>query len=713
MKLFLKNLNHLFQFKTLVFIFIIITFFRAHYITTNKIYYSKYNGTENQIQGYILNYQINGNHLQLLIKGQEKIIVNYFFKIEDELIDFKTKYKIGDYIISYGEFIKPSPNRTFNLFNYQNYLLSKKIYWLYNAETIEIINKNNKLLYLFKQKIINQIEKSELSQGYIKAFILADKNYLNEEIINTYQNNGTSHLLAVSGSHVSFLILIIRMFLKKINFNNKINEYIIIIILLFYLFITMAPASLLRAVMFYIIIFISKNYKLKIKTNYLLLLLCLFILCYNPYYIYDVGFVFSFLISFYLITYSDFFSNDKNYLLKLVKISFISFLVSIPILINNFFQINFISPLINLIYVPLFVFIIFPLSIVTFLFPILDKLLFTIILISENISLFFSKLNYFIFYFSKINIIIIIIYYIIITIVLNNLKIGNFSKIKYLFLLLIIHYNINYFNTKPFITIIDVGQGDSILIQLPYNQGNLLIDTGGIVQHQKEDWKAGNKIYSIGINTIIPYMKSVGIKKLNYLILTHGDFDHIGEGENIINNFPIYNIILNSGHINKMEESVINLANIKKINYYLYNRGELILGNNKFYFLNKKNTKNENEDSLIIYAKLNNKHILLLGDAGNDTEKYLLTEYNLPQMDILKIGHHGSKYSSSEEFLKTINPQYSFISVGFNNRFNHPHQEVLDRLDKYNLKYEMTSHSGSIKIILDNNIIIKKSLVSR
>ena len=74
----------------------------------------------------------------------------------------------------------------------------------------------------------------------------------------------------------------------------------------------MAPASLLRAVMFYIIIFISKNYKLKIKTNYLLLLLCLFILCYNPYYIYDVGFVFSFLISFYLITYSDFFSNDKS-----------------------------------------------------------------------------------------------------------------------------------------------------------------------------------------------------------------------------------------------------------------------------------------------------------------------------------------------------------------------------------------------------------------
>ena len=107
-----------------------------------------------------------------------------------------------------------------------------------------------------------------------------------------------------------------------------------------------------------------------------------------------------------------------------------------------------------------------------------------------------------------------------------------------------------------------------------------------------------------------------------------------------------------------------------------------------------------------MYTKINNKHILLMGDADKNNENYLLKEYNLPKMDILKVGHHGSKYSSDINFLKYINPRHALISAGLNNKFNHPHKETLDNLDKLEIPYYITSINGSIKILLKNNIEI-------
>ncbi|MDD2181397.1 MAG: DNA internalization-related competence protein ComEC/Rec2 [Bacilli bacterium] len=680
------------------------------YVLNKQIYKTYYNGSETNVIGYITDININGNHIKVTLNAKEKLIVNYYANTEDELVMLKDNYLIGDYIRVEGVLDVPKSNTIFNLFNYKKYLFSQKIYWVFNSTEIEKINQRPKFLYLIKRKIIKRIESVDKSSAYLKNYLIAERSDINDFVLNSYQGNGLNHLLTLSGAQISMFSMIVLFLINKISKNKIINYIIVTIIMLFYLFLAGSPPSLLRAVMMFIFLRINEVFKLKINTLNFIILIFSTLLIYNPYYVYHLGFLFSFSISFYLILFKDVINRYKTYFKRLFVISIIAFLVSMPILINNFFEINLLTPITNLIFIPIFLLIIFPLSIVVFFIPILDQLLYLIITFTENLSLFVNNINVFDITLKYMGIIPVIVYYVLITIVLISFRNKKYLNFIYISVVLIIHFFSPYFNEYPVITFIDVGQGDSTLIELPKNIGNILIDTGGIIKYNNEEWKQKNKDYSIAVNKIIPYLKSRGIRKLDYLILTHGDYDHMGESENLINNFKIDNVILNSGNNNDYEKNLIKLLNNKKIPYNFYNKFELIINKYKFYFLNQKNIIDENEDSLIVYTKLNNMNILLTGDAGKSSEKYLIDTYKLPNMDILKLGHHGSKNSSSREFINELIPKFAIISVGLNNRYNHPHKEVIDILNDYHIKYYITSTHGSIKIILKKQLLIKTCL---
>lgn len=149
-----------------------------------------------------------------------------------------------------------------------------------------------------------------------------------------------------------------------------------------------------------------------------------------------------------------------------------------------------------------------------------------------------------------------------------------------------------------------------------------------------------------------------------------------------------------------MELNLIKVLKQKNIHYYK-NIKELKIGENKLYFLNIKDYENENDNSSVIYTELNNYNFLFMGDAGVEVEEYLIEKYNLQDIDILKVGHHGSKTSSGKEFIDEINPEYSIISVGKNNRYGHPNKEVLNVLS--NSKIYRTDQDGSIVFMIKNN----------
>ena len=182
----------------------------------------------------------------------------------------------------------------------------------------------------------------------------------------------------------------------------------------------------------------------------------------------------------------------------------------------------------------------------------------------------------------------------------------------------------------------------------------------------------------------------------------------MGEAINLVNNFKVEKVIFNCGEFNELEQELIKVLDKKKIPYYSCIK-ELNIDDNKLYFLNNGIYNNENDNSSVIYTELNKHKFLFMGDAGVEVEEDLIEKYNLQNIDILKVGHHGSKTSSSEEFIGEINPKYSVISVGKNNRYDHPNDNVLDNLE--NSKIYRTDRDGSIIFKIKNNKLEIKTCV--
>lgn len=648
----MKKLKIKLLFKIL---FILAFIIYIYVFNTKLIYKTNYKLGNNHINGTIIDINKKDGYTDLIIKAKDKIKVTYLGT--DSLA-------IGDTISFDCSLELPSNNTIFNLFNYKKYLLSNRIYYVATIKDLKIEKHNNFIIYKVKNYIYSRVDNLK-SSSYLKAFILGDKTTLNTDIKEIYSLNGTSHLLAISGMHISLLALI----LSKV-FKFKGNNVLISLFLIFYLFLINFTPSAIRAVSS----FIFSKY---IDSKKLIFIILIIMLLYNPFYINNTGFIFSFVISIYLIYFKD--KINGNYIVKTLKISLISFLVSIPILINTYNSINLMSPFINVLLVPFVSMIIFPLSIMTLLIPFFDNILYIFIIILENMSIFLNKFSINI-SLCSINIILIFLYYIIITLSIYKPK----MSILLLFMILI-HTN-RFFLNDSFITMLDVKQGDSIFLKL--ENKSILIDTGGYYN--------SNIIH----NRTIPYLKSIGISRLSYLILTHGDYDHMGEAINLINNFKVDKVIFNCGSYNDLENELIDVLSEKKIKYYSC-INKLSINKYKLEFLNTKEYGNENDDSNVIYFNYKNLKLLLMGDAGVDKEKDILDKYNISNIDVLKVGHHGSSTSSSKYFIDTIKPKYGLISVGKNNKYNHPNKEVLNTLG--NSKIYRTDKDGSIEIKLKRN----------
>ena len=174
----------------------------------------------------------------------------------------------------------------------------------------------------------------------------------------------------------------------------------------------------------------------------------------------------------------------------------------------------------------------------------------------------------------------------------------------------------------------------------------------------------------------------------------------MGEAINLVNNFKVEKVIFNCGPFNNLEKELIKVLDKKKIKYYSCIK-ELNIDKNKLYFLQTRVYDNENDNSNVIYTELDGYKFMFMGDASTTTEKEIMSKYILPDIDVLKVGHHGSKTSSSKEFINEINPKYSIISVGKNNRYGHPNKEVLNNLD--GSKIYRTDQDGSFMFKIKDN----------
>ena len=638
-------------------------------IRINYSYSSHYQDNTKEVVGIITSIKEIDSKTTYEIKAKETLIAT---------TSQKNKYQLGDKVIIKGVFQKPNSPTTKYLFNYEEYLKRKKIFYLIQIESITRIQKNKNIYYFLKQKIKNRLN----NNAYLYTFILGDKSLVSKEAVRSYQENGISHLFAISGMHITLLSSMIERIIK--NFFQEEKRYkIISLFLIGYLLLVGFSPSVVRGVLFYILFQGNKIYYFYIKKENLFILALSISLLLNPMNIFDIGFEYSYLISYALLKMQNSLTSNSK-IISLLKTSIYSFFVSIPITLKNYYQLNFLSIIFNLFYVPFVSIILFPFTLVVFIFPFLEPLYNCLIILLEKSSIFLSKISLGKLLWKRVPFIIYILYFIVIILYLNKPK----KILIYIFItLLSIHFIIPFMDSSDYMKVLDIGQGDSILIHS--NHKNVLVDTGGV--SYGED---GTIFY----NTTYPILKMDGIKKIDYLIITHGDKDHIGEAKTLLDNMKVNKIILNCNELNYLEKEILNKKTI------LGEEGTSFqVGDFSFYQLNEC-MDNENDSSQVYIVNYKNIYnILLTGDASIKTEKTILQKYDLPEIDILKVGHHGSKTSSSKEFVDTINPKYSVISVGKNNKFGHPNKEVLEVLSSSEIY--RTDEDGSILFMMKNNKI--------
>lgn len=644
-------------------------------VTLLPKYESVYKGSEEDFLCSIDNYKIEEDKMKLELVCKEKLVGSYYFK-DDEYKFFKEKVNIGSSVSIKGKLVSPKNNTVPYLFNYKKYLYNKRVYYTLKIDNIKILKENSNPFIKLKNRVIKHVN-SYKDSTYLYAFILGKTELISDEVLTSYRENGISHLFALSGLHVSIFSSILLFILKKLRFKEILNYVLIFIFLLLFSFITGFSPSILRATLLFFLLGINKVFYLNIRTLDILYLVFIILVIINPFIIYNLSFILSFTAAFFLIFSSDLLKG-KNYFVSLFKVSLLSYFASLPLSIYYFGYTNLLGTILNLVFVPLVSFVVFPLTLLTFIISKFYSILNITTNLLESLSLLFNKFKIII-YFPRINLIFVFIYLSILMLYIKFKK----KICLYLIIVLLIFFKIRpYMDNNTYIYYIDVGQGDSILVVTPHLNKTILIDTGGIVSFNK------NYKSNIVKNKTIPFFRRIGINKVDYLFLTHGDYDHAGEANELLSNFCVKKVFINKGNINNIEKKINNKEVLRLKNFVIDNIKVNSLNNNVF--------NNENDDSTILLFNIYDYKFLFMGDASIKTEEYLLNNYILPNVDILKVGHHGSYTSTSTDFINVIKPKYSVISVGENNMYKHPNKSVLDILD--NTKLFRTDVDGTIEV---------------
>ena len=625
-------------------------------------------------------------------------------------VNKKANIEVGDMLLINGTYLEPDVARNERGFNYKEYLKTLEIYGTVEINHYKVIKKgriNKLILYtarlkeILKSNISKVIKKAE-NKNLLIAMILGDTEDLSEELKTDFLNSNLYHILSVSGGQVSNIIIGITILFRLLKIHKKIMDVLCIVILIEFMFLTGLTPSIIRACIMCIISLISgliiRRYDIANSLGISLLI----ILINNPFAINSLSVLLSYFGFLGIIVLGSFTIKEVNkviknnilrYILNIVISSVAAQIFIFPIILYIFGTISLTFIFSNLLIIPLSTVItiiglfimICPLQIFGFVEPLIE--------LTINIVGFFSNIGISKIYCIIPNIKEIITYYVMSLYLYYMLRRDYIYKIKHFFrkykkiiviiLLLSIGTSYIYKNIQKdlYINFIDVGQGDSTLITTQFNK-KILIDGGG---------SEFGSTFDVGEKTLLPYLLKKKIHKLDYVIISHFDSDHVGGILTILEELNVKQILIPkqveySENYNKFLD-IIKKRNIK---IKIVEEGNTINIDKNTYldilWPEEKQIKDNvlNNNSLIVRLCYKNFKMLFTGDIEEIAEQKLLQKYENTEKltaDILKVAHHGSKSSSIAEFLEKVNPRIALIGVGKNNKFGHPNAGVLDRLN--------------------------------
>ena len=551
---------------------------------------------------------------------------------------------IHDYLkleISYMDFLPPSNDGDFN---YERYLLGQGIMQHGYVEKIIEHQKHQSFYKLLESRY----QKNEKISSYAGLFILNNKDDQIKDIYEQMSVLSIVHLFALSGMHIHFLKKWIKQILQFV-LDPKYLEYACIIIIGIYLFAIPFSVSFFRAYMVMTLNVLLKKY---FNAFDILSFVTLGLLFVNPYYIYNISFIFSFFM--YLVIL--FIKKSKHQSLLLALSSF-------PIILSIQSKFPLFSILLGFLFTPIIEVLYLILLWYGIFGGFIEFIVLAIIFVFETILQMMISLNLTII-FGKPNIFFLCSYYYLLFLIM--LKASVKKPIKKLLTLqlslILVFFCYKHYPMYTTVTMINVEQGDCFLIRQAWNKGNILIDTGGLLDRD------------IATETVIPYLHREGIKSLDMVFISHDDFDHCGGYDSLSKNIKIKNTIRKR-------------------------QGDYKIGDLTFRFLNlPKISDDTNSMSQVISVKINTIDYLFTGDIDQDVEAQIIKYYPNLNIDILKVAHHGSKTSTSTAFINQYLPKVGLISCGYQNKFGHPHASVIDTLNHYGVDIYRVDQDQMVQI---------------
>jgi len=650
-----------------------------------------------------------------------KIQCNISSEANKKLEKLYDKLAIGNKLKLIGTLRKGRDKRNPGEFDYYKYLQSKEIAGILYVREIKNVIQTDFSVNLFYNSIFearkwisNRIDKlhNRETASLLKGLLLADRSEIDYRTKESFINSGVIHVLAVSGLHVGFIVLIFMFLFSRVSIYPR--TILIIIGLICFLLITNSTASVFRATIMIVVMFMVYLSNRKYSSLNSLAIAAFILLLINPAEIFNPGFQLSFsAVASILIVYPILSSKIKTenkalkFLLLFSAVSFSAQIGTLPFTLIYFQKLSIIALFANLLVIPI-IGIIVGLGVLTIFVSIFSTILAIYFgsanMLATNILMeivnFTGTQQFSFLFIPNFSIIDGIIFYVYFSVIIYSIqKFNNIYASIILYLLIGLNlYFILQIDDKQLlpdnllsIVMIDIGQGDGIFIKFP-NGKTALIDAGN-----------ANLDFDNGERIITPLLRRLSIKQIDYGFISHVDSDHYKGFLYLIKNGwikEIYKPQIDSSQQKDLDlEQIINDCEVK-LNYY--SKTKMSFGNVRLYILNDttnyeyKNFDSNNNSGIIKIIHGNNS-ILFVGDAEKESERLMINEYGkFLKSDILKIGHHGSKSSSSQVFIDQVSPKIGLISAGLNNSFGHPTKLIIDRFTSSDVKLYRTDLEGAI-----------------
>ena len=637
---------------------------------------------------------VNGEQLSAMGKAKGQTYqVFYRLKSEKEQHFFKTTSQT---LVLKGKITltQATGQRNFQGFNYQSYLASQGIYRIAQIERLDQVVPQKPLsplafFHQLRRRALVHIQTHFPSpmRHYMTGLLFGylDKEF--DEQSQLYTSLGIIHLFALSGMQVGFFLGWFRYGLLRLGLPK---DYLFIVLLPFslcYGLMTGWTASVLRS----LVQSLLSEFGIKKLDNMGITLLLLFLLL--PHFLLTVGGVLSCSYAFLLCLF------DFEDLSSLKKSIYTSLVLSLGILPFLTYYYGTFQP------VSLILTAIFSIVFDSFLLPVLTVFfaLSGLVIFSQINPLFEWMESFLTWIQSWIGQPLILgkpsLFQFGLTIAVLILLFDFWKKPQFRICLLMIFGLLMVWVKHPLtneVTVVDVGQGDSIFLRSMKGE-TILIDVGGRVTFgTKEKWQESSQT-SNAEKTLIPYLEARGVSQIDYLVLTHTDTDHIGDLEEVAKFFKIKEICVSQGALTK--SSFVKRLRTIKCPVHTLKAGDKLpmMGSNLQVLYPNKIGDGGNNDSIVLYGKLLGSSFLFTGDLEKEGEEELMASYPTLRASVLKAGHHGSKGSSSEAFLDQLHPSLALVSAGENNRYKHPNDETIERFKQRHIKILRTDKDGAIR----------------